>query len=340
MKILFATHPIGVQMQLLAETLRRKGYMATAVCYDKPDCLLNDVNIRYNDGQSRLRKAMRETLFTAWAVQNYDIIHFFYGGRTLLPKGLDLPWLKRTGKKVFVHFRGSDIRNRDFVFHPTEHFLGYNDHSTPPPIQSPEQRKILGRWRRYTDGMFVSTPDLLEIVPEAKLVPQTVDLSQWDYQLEPLGESPEVIRIAYPASINKGTEIIQRAIEDLKSRGYPVELVIIKDIPYREVAELYKACQIGIDNLLPLGWHGAISVELMALGRPVICYINPELASQRKDLPIVSATPRDLTKKLEALIRDRELRRSLGQQGRAYVEKWHDVNHIVDQLVEIYKGSF
>ena len=337
MKILFAPEEIGVQMQLLADAFRKRGYMATAVHYDKPICVLNDVNIRYNDRQPRLQKAIRQSLFTAWAVQNYDVIHCFFG-RSLLPRGVDLPWLKRTGKKVFVHFRGSDIRNPYFAGHPTEHFLGYNDYSTPPPIQSPEQRKSLERWRRYADSIFVSTPDLLEIVPEAKLVPQTIDLSQWDYQLEPLGESPELIRIAYPASINKGTEIIERAVEDLKSRGYSVELVFIKDIPYREVAELYKACQIGIDNLLPLGWHGAISIELMALGRPVVCYISPELASQRNDLPIVSATPRDLTKKLEILIRDRELRRSLGQQGRAYVEKWHDVNHVVDQLIEIYKG--
>ncbi len=337
MRILFAPEEIGVQMQLLAEAFRKRGHMATAVCYEPPVAVINDVNISRNGKQSRLQKAIQQSLLTVWAIQNYDIFHFFYG-KSLLPWRLDLPFLKRTGKKVFVHFRGSDIRSQTFALHPDKYFLGYEDYSIPPPIQNPWQRKNLERWRRYADSMFVSTPDMLEIVPEAKLVPQAIDLSLWDYQLEPLGESPEVIRIMHPFTSNKGNEVIKRVVEDLKSRGYPVELFTIENVPHREVIALYKACQIGIDSLTPVGWYGTISVELMALGKPVVSYINPELSNQRKDLPIVSATPRDLTEKLETLIRDRELRRSLGQQGRAYVEKWHDVNHIVNQLIEIYES--
>jgi hypothetical protein len=34
-----------------------------------------------------------------------------------------------------------------------------------------------------------------------------------------------------------------------------------------------------------------VSVELMALGKPVLCYIDPDLMQYRPDLPIVNVTP-------------------------------------------------
>src|SRR5690606_570959 len=68
-----------------------------------------------------------------------------------------------------------------------------------------------------------------------------------------------------------------------------------------KIRELYEISDIGIDQVL-YGWHGKVSVELMALGKPVVCYIDPELLKYRPELPIVSATPTTLTSELEKLI--------------------------------------
>lgn len=337
MRILFAPSEICGQMQLLAEALRRKEHMATAVCYEQPSFTgyVNDVNMGFNGRQPRLWKAFRQGLFAAWAVPNYDVFHFFFG-KSLLRRGMDLPWLERLSKKVLVHFRGSDIRSSSFFEYQKRRILG--DPTTSPPLQSPQQRRCLERWRRYADDILVSTPDLLRIVPEAKLVQQAIDLSQWEYEPEPPDSNPQEIRIVHAPTVRykKGTEFVQKAIEDLKSEGYSVTLVLVEGMPHREVKRLYRTCHIGVDRLLD-GWYGNVSIELMALGKPVICYIDPELAHHRPDLPIVSATPLDLAEKLKTLICDQPLRNHLGQQGRAYVEKWHDVNIIADQLIEIYQ---
>jgi glycosyltransferase involved in cell wall biosynthesis len=77
----------------------------------------------------------------------------------------------------------------------------------------------------------------------------------------------------------------------------------------------------------------------MALGRPVVGYIDPEVAQVRPDLPIVNATHDDLAEKLEMLVKDQRLRLSLGEQGRRYVEKWHDANKIAEQVIRLYEKS-
>ena len=203
MRILFAPTEVAGQMQLLVEALRRRGQMATAVCYEQPSSMhrINDVHTGFDGLQPRLWRAFRQSLFAAWAVTNYDIFHFFFGN-SLLPAGLDLPWLKRLGKKVLVHFHGSDIRNSRLFQYEENIVLGKP--ATSPPIQKPWQRRSLERWRRYADVMLVSTPDLLRIAPEAKLVQQAIDLSQWEYQPEPPDSSPHEIRIVHaPTDRNK-----------------------------------------------------------------------------------------------------------------------------------------
>ena len=54
----------------------------------------------------------------------------------------------------------------------------------------------------------------------------------------------------------------------------------------------------------------------MALGKPVVCYIRPDLVDKYPPgLPIRSAHPDNLRDVLRELVSDHELRRSLGIQG-------------------------
>ncbi|MDX1436999.1 MAG: glycosyltransferase, partial [Anaerolineales bacterium] len=123
-----------------------------------------------------------------------------------------------------------------------------------------------------------------------------------------------------------------------KEAGYPVELVLIENTPFDQVKQQYAACDIGVDQVL-YGWHGKVSIELMAMGKPAVCYIDPELAPYRQDLPIVNASPKDLTEKLKQLVEHPELRQNLGERGKSYAEKYHGVKSIVDQCLEIYQSE-
>jgi glycosyltransferase involved in cell wall biosynthesis len=95
-------------------------------------------------------------------------------------------------------------------------------------------------------------------------------------------------------------------------------------------------CDVYVDQLV-LGAHGFAAVEAMAFGKPVICYVNPEIGKDYPaDLPIVNANPDNIAEQLEALIRNASLRREIGEKSRAYVEKYHDERKVAAELVQIY----
>jgi hypothetical protein len=339
-KILFAPHEIGGQMQLMVEELRHRGKFATAASYGQEWFgHVNDVMLGINQLEHGWQKQMRAALFTLWAANTYDIFHFFWGESLFGTRHfshLDLALLKRLGKKIFVHFRGLDIVDLGYFDYLRARTAG--DNVEEPPMSRPEQLASLKKWRRYADAMFVSEPDLLWVVPEATMIQQAIDLSYWKANNQEAVYRPDnTIRIAHAPSMRrkKGTEFVEQSINELKNLGYQVELVLIEKMPFHQVKSMYESCDIGIDQVL-YGWYGKVSIELMALGKPVITYINDDLFSYRSDMPIVNANPHNLSEKLKELIDNHQLRRELGERGIEYVQRYHDVKAIIDQCLEFY----
>src|SRR5262249_25306970 len=92
---------------------------------------------------------------------------------------------------------------------------------------------------------------------------------------------------------------------------------------------------------LNAGWHGVFALEAMALGKPVVAHLDPEIVERSAAgfgtrLPIVPATKDDLAESLVPLVESPALRRELGARSRAYVEQVHDIDRIADLLLAIY----
>ncbi len=341
-RILFAPHEIGGQMQLMVEELRRRGYYATSATYSQEWFgHVNDVHLNVGT-RGGLRKHLRLLLFTFWAASQYDIFHFFWGsslyGIRRFPH-LDLPWLRRLGKKIFVHFRGLDLVDLAYFDYLRSCSAGKN--VLEPQMSRPDQLRSLALWRKHAHRLLVSEPDLLQVAPDAVMVQQAIDTDYWQVSNQPTaGATDGIIRVAHAPSLRrkKGTEFVEQSVGELKAEGLPVELVLIEKVPFHEVKDLYLKCDVGVDQVL-YGWYGKVSIELMALGRPVVCYIDPRWLQCRGDMPIVSARPVELTQKLRELVLSANLRHDLGGAGRAYVEKYHDVKAIIDQCLELYQES-
>ena len=56
-----------------------------------------------------------------------------------------------------------------------------------------------------------------------------------------------------------------------------------------------------------------------------------------EECPIVNTNPDNLKEQLIKLITNPQLRHNIGIKSRAFAEKFHDVNKISGQLLEIYK---
>lgn len=281
---------------------------------------------------------MRRELFFREALAAYDVFHFHYG-ETFFPDRSDLPILKQRGKKMIMQHRGSDVRMLSVA-------RSFNN----PYVQikrgeSRKEAKIAAKLQElssYIDEAIVADYELYEYVKpfykKVHLVRQIVDLQKFTPAYpSPNKEVPLIIHA--PTSMNvKGTDAVLRAVEQLSYRNIPFTFKLIEKLEHEQALQIYRKADIIIDQLL-IGSFGIFSLEAMALGKPVICYIRAGL--ERKypaGLPVVNANPQTIYDQLRNLIARPDLRHHLGKQGRRYVEQHYHSRLIAQKLAAIYRG--
>lgn len=246
--------------------------------------------------------------------RQYDILHFHaytVVGADVAPRrppqGLDLPLWKRAGKTVIMHHHGTDIRDRGC-----------------PPLQ-----------RRYADLRLVSTPDLLDDDPGARYVPNPINTTQFEYVGvdEPAPDEPATVVHAPTDRKKKGTQHVIDAVDRLQRDGVDVELRIVEDTPNDEALEIYKQADIIADRF-KLGWYGVFSLEAMALGKPVLVYMDDDLAPYDRGAPVVDTSIDGLADNIRSLATDVERRKELGRRGREFVETHHDATTIAMEILD------
>ncbi len=344
LRVLFAPNEICGQMQLLASAFRDRGHDACAVDYGEPHPFSgpNDFNLRLNRRSRPVRLAASLAVAT-WAAARFDVFHFFYG-RSLSPGYLDLPLLKRLGKRIIVHFRGSDIRSERWLSHSVERKFAKAsalEEDEFPDRSTAAQVRRMQVWQRHADRILVSIPELLDILPSATVFQQSLDCSRWP-AVPQHGRSqangPVVVGHVASKRQCKGTKYVIAAVEQLRSEGCSVELDIIENVPHHEVRQRVEACDIGIDGLLQ-GSYGNVAIEMMATGRPVVARLCDWYRAHRIDLPVVNADPNTITDCLRTLVADRSYRLQLGERGPSYIAKYHDVQKHVVQLERLYTAA-
>jgi glycosyltransferase involved in cell wall biosynthesis len=173
-------------------------------------------------------------------------------------------------------------------------------------------------------------------VPEAHVIPPGLDLR--DFTPRPPSDNPRPLVVHAPSNrAKKGTAQVIEACAQL-----PVELDIVEGVPHDEARERYARADIVVDQL-NAGWHGVFALEAMALGKPVVSHLKPDVVERSAEafgvrVPIVPATAETLVDALRPLVEDVSARRGVGAAGRAYVERIHDIDRIADRLVDLYRS--
>lgn len=144
----------------------------------------------------------------------------------------------------------------------------------------------------------------------------------------------------------KGTEFILQAIENLKQKGYLIELIILEKTSNDQVKIIMQKVDIHCDQLIAVG-YALSSIEAMASGLPVIANLEDQYYTNLykrycflNECPIVSTSPENVEKNLEILISNPKLRKLIGQTSRKFVEKYHSYQTAQYLFKNIYQKLF
>jgi len=296
-----------------------------------------------------LHRALKPLLYGLRHAGEFNVLHL-YSGRSLLRCegrfGLfgrrDLPLWKALGKRVFVTFQGCEVRFRSATVHrpfsPCR--AGVCDIAGCDAAYEARLRRWAEELLRWADKVFCVNPDLIAHVPAAEFLPY-VALPTHLPQARPNPRRgvPRIVHAPSNRSI-KGTEFLLAASEALRAT-HRHALQLLNGVPRDQALEAYAQADILVDQLR-LGWYGAVAVEAMARGVPVVAYLNEEDLARiprpmREELPIVNASPDTLTPALTRLLEEADLRVELGRRGRQFVGRWHHPLKIAKRLLQLYE---
>lgn len=287
-----------------------------------------------------------------WTCLFVDRVHF-YCDRGNLPTprrfGLNMPEFlayRILGVEVFLWTYGADVRTRRATL-----ALGEPNCCTECPAigracvcdDAHQARKMAWLARRVT-AVF-SMGDMTEYAPGSR-----TDVHFWPVDLQ--ADGGERYRPVYPRSACdrplrvvhapnhqafKGTRFLLAAIEELRSEGVAIELVLVENVPNRQALELYRSADVIFDQCL-IGFHGYFALEGMALGKPVMCFIRKPASYLLfpDESPLINTHVTTLKEDLRCLAADRPNLEQIGRRGRDYVERYFSLEAVAKRLGDAY----
>jgi glycosyltransferase involved in cell wall biosynthesis len=362
MKILHGPVNVGNQPWALSRAERRLGIASDLVV--RSGTWLNYPADRTlsRDGASLSEIAVRSVLFGLGVPWKYDVLHFYFGqtflspGRSFFKKPLferiydhfstiDLRVAKLLGRKRFMTLQGCDARlagegnlRNDWTMCATGRCSLYQ---TCIEVLDARRRYMISEVLPFFDRVFYLNPELGHVVPEGQFLPYaSVEIEKFDVTLPSPEGRPRIVHAPSDGSI-KGTPMILDALEQLRIR-YDFDLILVEKKTHEEALALYRSADIAIDQILA-GWYGGFAVEMMAMGKPVACYIREQdmkyvPAAMKNDFPIFKINPGSLVEDIAAILDRRAEWHDRGRMSRSYVERWHNPDTIAKAMLAAYRS--
>lgn len=334
-RVLLAPLNVAGDPYSLSRALRARGVHADlATVQHGPFVAAGDVDLSLRQASAASR-AVRKAIFCAHALRRYSVFHYSFGRSILDYESvgmslLDLRVASRLGKVCVMTFHGCDVRGVS---------SGRCDWCDRPCDVSAKRRR-LARIRRYVGAISVTTPDLLVDVPEAVWIPQAVDFVRVARHIPPRSTGPAIITHAPSDSVLKGTRHVVNACELLRERGWEIRLNLIENMSHAAALRAYEETDIAVDQL-HAGWYGVFAIEMMAMGKPVVCHIDGAHARRASvgRIPLIDAEPSNLADVLESLLGARHELAELGAEGRRYALRVHAPDQVAGKYIELYKRA-
>lgn len=338
MRILHLPIEIAGQLTITAQAQKDLGHEAYSMCSPHLFAYPDPIDLVLPERGNRWLNKLGRVFAFFQTDSNVEVFHYYFAS-TLLPWMLDARYEKWRGRRIVTEFFGSDVRLPDTEFERNPYYV--NSYRESEKVN----RKKLKAWADLTGGEVIIPDHCFNLFLEPyfdkiHVVGQRINCSRYaPCYPDAQAKRPRVLHAPSQQAF-KGTRHVEKAVENLKSKGLDFEYIRVTGMAHADAMELYKTADLIIDQLC-LGAHGVFACEAMALGKPVICYILPELIEGFPEgFPIINANPDTIESVLESLIQSPAKLQEVGKQSRAYAERVHDVRRIARDLIRIYQNDF
>jgi hypothetical protein len=275
----------------------------------------------------------REFIAVWRIVSRYEILHLHFMV-TATRTGWELPLLKRMGRRVVVHYRGCEIRDRDqnMARHPRINICQECDYQ-PWPCKAPYNLARRGLARRYADAELVTTPDLQEFAPGAK--------HMCFFAPAPTAAAPKAggeFRIVHATNHPgiEGTPHIRAAIDRLRARGHAIRFDFFQGARHQDVLAALATADLAIGKM-KMGYYANAQIESLAAGVPTITYVRPEFMTPELERSgFIFATLDTLESVIEHYLTHPQALADKRAVARDSILAMHDNARISRQYAEVY----
>ncbi|WP_090776039.1 glycosyltransferase [Shouchella lonarensis] len=333
-RVLHGPTNIVNQMETLAKGLSEKGVFCRTVdtynsflAYEK-QYTFKGIWPSKDATDDQLEKFVKNNL-----AHQFDLFHLHFG-LTFIPSQKDISILRDEGKPLVMQYYGSDIRSLKAA-------LEINPYARVKRniLPSVFHRKI----KACADQIkycVVADAELEYYVKdyyeEVFRFPIVIDLSQYQETQPKLNSGVPLIVHAPTHAHIKGRDTILKVMEELKE-DFKFDFQLIQNCSHNKAKAIYEQADLIIDQL-HVGCYGALAIETMALGKPVVCYISDFMREDYpSDLPIINANPDTLLAVMKSLLSNQDALPEIGKRSRKYVERVHDYAENSEKMKQFYE---
>lgn len=297
-----------------------------------------------------LRRSLGRAAALLWTVRHARVVHLpFDGGplgRTPLWR-LEAPLYRRKGIRMVVMPYGGDAYPYSRVIDTSLRAALQMSY----PAAARHEREIAERiayWTRHADVMIAGT--MIDGIGRSDVInvqPCCIDTAAWtareEYSTHDGRTGPVTILHTPNHRGFKGTEFLLASVDELRAEGLQVEVLLLERQPNALVRQSMARADILAEQFIA-SIYALSGIEGMASGLPILVNLESEAHTRvfrryayLNECPALSTTPETLTGNLRRLVTDPALRRTLGEAGRAYVEKYHSFRAAQYMFGSIYR---
>jgi hypothetical protein len=320
--------------------LRRFGMKADYLAIERGGPVWNEADYVYRRNPVPPLDVLGEFYFFWKIVSRYEVIHSHFGIMLTL-SGWEYPLLKKMGRKIVIHHRGCEVRDRqkNMTKNPEVNICeqcDYNGSVCTNPIMLKRVRLA----RQYGDVFLVTTPDMKDFVPDAVHFPFFLPQIKFsDYAAVAKernnGDEFKIVHVTGHPGI-EGTEEIKKAIQNLMTKGYPINFVFLHLVHHDQVLREIATADLTIGKM-KMGYYANAQIESLTLGVPAITYVRPEfMTSELADSGLIFSTLKDLEQTLEYYLTHPDELERKRQIARSSVMLLHGDDRLGGQMVKLY----